>query len=50
MKPATEQQINTVFFMPPREEMLLNTPAPATQSCSPAGAQSDFSRDTAAFD
>ena len=50
MQPATIQQQSAVFFMPPREEMLLNIPAPATQSCSPAGAQSDFSRDTAAFD
>ncbi len=50
MKPATEQQINTVFFMLPREEMLLNTEAPAADCCCPSAAQSDFSQDTTAFD
>ena len=50
MQPATEQQINTVFFMLPREEMLLNTEAPATQSCSQSAAQNDYSQDTTAFD
>jgi len=51
MKPATEQQQSTVFFMPPRESMQLNAePAAATDFCGPATAQSDFSQDTTAFD
>ena len=51
MKPATEQQQTNVFFMPPREEALLNTEVPAsTVCCSQPAAQSDYARDTTTFD
>ena len=51
MKPATEQQITAVFFMPPREKAQLNAEAPAsTVCCSRTAAQSDYSQDTTTFD